>query len=263
MTSWKWGYEEHNGPEHWHELFPLAYGERQSPIDIQTKNVKYDPDLGPLKPAYDPTSATVILNFGHSFNVEFDDSDPVSVLSGGPLSESYRLKQVHFHWGLTDDCGSEHTVDGVQYASELHMVHWNAEKYSDFVEAVSQPDGLAVISCLLELGEDNSALQQITDVLDSIKNKGEEAVFTDFDPMSLLPESLDYWTYLGSITVPPLLECVIWIVLKDRISISPEQLAKFRSLHHSECEDDNSCLMLSTFRPPQPLWNREVRASFK
>lgn len=41
------------------------------------------------------------------------------VLRGGPLSESYRLYQFHFHWGSTDDYGSEHTVDGVKYSGEV------------------------------------------------------------------------------------------------------------------------------------------------
>lgn len=41
------------------------------------------------------------------------------VLRGGPLSESYRLSQFHFHWGHTNDYGSEHTVDGVKYSGEV------------------------------------------------------------------------------------------------------------------------------------------------
>ncbi|XP_078543208.1 carbonic anhydrase 13-like isoform X2 [Lissotriton helveticus] len=224
MPSSGWGYEAHNGPEEWQKFFPLANGNRQSPIDIQTRYVKYDVHLRPLNPVYDPSSAQLILNSGHSVNVEYDDSKPLSVLSGGPIIGRYRLRQFHFHWGRTDDGGSEHTVNGVQYAAELHLLHWNTEKYSDFVQAAYQPDGLAVIACLLELGEGNSALQKITGALDSIIKQHHKIVFTDFDPMSLLPKSLEYWTYLGSLTSPPLWESVIWIVLKDRMTISSEQL---------------------------------------
>ena len=33
----KWGYGENNGPDRWHEWFPVAVeGARQSPIDIVT-----------------------------------------------------------------------------------------------------------------------------------------------------------------------------------------------------------------------------------
>lgn len=41
------------------------------------------------------------------------------VLKGGPLSDSYRLSQFHFHWGSTDEYGSEHLVDGAKYSAEV------------------------------------------------------------------------------------------------------------------------------------------------
>lgn len=69
-----WGYDEHNGPAHWKEVFPVANGDRQSPIDIKTEETKYDPSLRPLNPSYDPASAKIILNNGHSTSVEFDDT---------------------------------------------------------------------------------------------------------------------------------------------------------------------------------------------
>ncbi|KFO74086.1 Carbonic anhydrase 2, partial [Pelecanus crispus] len=54
--------------------------------------------------------------------------------------------------------------------------------------------------------------------------QGKRALFTNFDPSCLLPKSLDYWTYFGSLTVPPLLESVIWIVLREPISVCSEQV---------------------------------------
>ncbi|XP_012912396.1 carbonic anhydrase 5A, mitochondrial isoform X3 [Mustela putorius furo] len=39
-------------------------------------------------------------------------------ICGGPLENHYRLKQFHFHWGATDERGSEHTVDGRVYPAE-------------------------------------------------------------------------------------------------------------------------------------------------
>ncbi|XP_072780902.1 carbonic anhydrase 13 isoform X2 [Taeniopygia guttata] len=166
-----WGYDEHNGPAHWKEVFPVANGDRQSPIDIKTEDTKYDPSLRPLNPSYDPASAKIILNNGHSTSVEFDDTVNKSVLTGGPLSGTYRLRQIHFHWGSNDEAGSEHTVDGMKYAAELHVVHWNAEKYSSFVEAACQSDGLAVMAVFLKIGECNPQLNKITDRLDTIRIK--------------------------------------------------------------------------------------------
>jgi len=40
-------------------------------------------------------------------------------LQGGPLSDKFKLEQFHLHWGSCDDHGSEHTIDGQTYASEV------------------------------------------------------------------------------------------------------------------------------------------------
>lgn len=106
-----------------------------------------------------------------------------TVIQGGPLENPYRLKQFHFHWGGKGCRGSEHTVEGRSYASEvglprplakkkntsnrdllcfyshssceycfqLHLVHWNAVKYQTFGEAAAAPDGLAVLGIFLEV----------------------------------------------------------------------------------------------------------------
>lgn len=34
---------------------------------------------------------------------------------------------------------------------QLHLVHWNAEKYSSFGEAADKPDGLAVIGFMVKV----------------------------------------------------------------------------------------------------------------
>uniref|UniRef100_A0A8C2YNL3 Carbonic anhydrase n=1 Tax=Chinchilla lanigera TaxID=34839 RepID=A0A8C2YNL3_CHILA len=249
------------GPQHWHKDFPIANGERQSPVDISTSAVQYDSALKPLSLSYDHPTSLRIVNNGHSFNVEFDDSQNKAVLQGGPLDGTYRLVQFHFHWGSSDTQGSEHTVDKVKYAAELHLVHWNT-KYGDFGKAAQQPDGLAVLGVFLKIGSATPGLQKVLDMLDFITTKGKSTEFTNFDPHALLPENLDYWTYPGSLTTPPLLESVTWIVLKEPITVSSEQMSTFRKLHfNSEGEPEE--LMMDNWRPAQPLKNRQIRASFK
>uniref|UniRef100_A0A8D1XFY0 Carbonic anhydrase n=1 Tax=Sus scrofa TaxID=9823 RepID=A0A8D1XFY0_PIG len=240
MTSPAWGYDGEYGPEHWSKVYPIANGNNQSPIDIKTSETKHDTSLKPISVSYNPATAKEIINVGHSFHVNFEDNDNRSVLKDGPLSESYRLLQFHFHWGKTDDYGSEHLVDGAKYSAELHVVHWNSAKYSSAAEAASHADGLAIIGVLV---------------------KGKKAPFTNFDPSVLLPSSLDYWTYFGSLTHPPLHESVNWIILKENISISSDQLAQFRSLL-SNAEGDKDVPIKHNNRPPQPLKGRIVKASF-
>uniref|UniRef100_A0A8D2JM20 Carbonic anhydrase 7 n=1 Tax=Varanus komodoensis TaxID=61221 RepID=A0A8D2JM20_VARKO len=125
--------------------------------------------------------------------------------------------------------------------TELHLVHWNAKKYMSFGEAMAAPDGLAVVGVFLE---------------------GTKTQFKHFSPSRLLPPCLDYWTYPGSLTTPPLHESVTWMVLKDPIRISDKQMEKFRTLLFTT-EEDERVQMVNNFRPPQPLKGRVVRASFK
>ncbi|XP_049709796.1 carbonic anhydrase 1 [Elephas maximus indicus] len=261
MASADWGYDVKNGPEQWAKLYPIANGNNQSPIDIKTSEAKHDTALKPISVSYNPATAKEIINVGHSFHVTFADNDNRSVLKGGPLSESYRLSQFHFHWGSADNHGSEHTVDGEQFSGELHIVHWNSEKYSSFAEAASKADGLAIIGALLKVGQANPTLQKVLTALSAIKTKGKRTPFTNFDPSTLLPSSLHYWTYPGSLTHPPLHESVTWIVFKETISVSSEQLAQFRSLL-SNVEGEKPVPIQHNNRPPQPLKGRIVRASF-
>ncbi|KAJ8271382.1 hypothetical protein COCON_G00102410 [Conger conger] len=181
---------------------------------------------------------------------------------GGPLQNPYRLKQFHFHWGGKGCQGSEHTVNGKTYASELHLVHWNAARYKSFGEAASAPDGLAVLGVFLETGDEHRGLHKITDALYMVKFKGSGVDFKGFNPACLLPYSLKYWTYPGSLTTPPLHESVTWIVLKEPISVSEKQMAKFRMVLFTEEEEDKK-RMENNFRPPQPLKGRKHRFCMK
>lgn len=45
----------------------------------------------------------------------------LAALTNGPILGTYRLKQFHFHWGSSDNQGSEHTVGGVMYPAEVNI----------------------------------------------------------------------------------------------------------------------------------------------
>ncbi|XP_062405093.1 carbonic anhydrase 7 [Sardina pilchardus] len=263
MTGHHWGYGEEDGPAAWHKDYPIAQGNRQSPIDIVPTETVYDANLPPIFLSYENCTSTSISNNGHSVVVEFEDSDDRSVIQGGPLDNAYRLKQFHFHWGGKGCHGSEHTIAGKTFVSELHLVHWNAAKYKTFGEAASAPDGLAVLGVFLETGDEHRGLHKLTDAMYMVKFKGTVVDFKGFNPKCLLPDNLNFWTYPGSLTTPPLHESVTWLVLQEPIVVSEKQMGKFRLLMFSGEEEEQRKRMENNFRPPQPLKGRRVLASFK
>ncbi|KYO48335.1 carbonic anhydrase 3-like [Alligator mississippiensis] len=196
------------------------------------------------------------------FSISAGNSGYLKVLRGGPVQGAYRLRQLHFHWGSSDDHGSEHIIDGVKHAAELHMVHWNP-KHGNFAGALKQRDGVAVVGIFLQVGNTpKPELKRILEDIDTVKTKGKEAPFHHFDPSILFPKSRDYWTYEGSFTTPPCEECITWILLREPIVVSPDQMAKLRSLSMN-AENEPFCPLVDNWRPPQPLKGRVLRASFK
>ena len=66
---------------------------------------------------------------------------------------------------------------------------------------------------------------------------------------SLIPTTRSYFRYTGSVTGPPCTEGVDWIVLKQPLQLSPDQLARYRARFA-----DNA-------RAVQPLHQRTVLES--
>lgn len=255
-----WGYKRDNGPHTWAVQFPLAAGHGQSPIDIVTGDLVFDYYIAavPLKISYVEEEAYEATNTGESFKVDISN---VSELQGGPLKDTFRLAQFHLHWGSEDSHGSEHTIDGQTYAAELHLVHWNSTKYSSFGEAVDKPDGLAVLGVLIKSGAEHKGFRDLVDTMKSVPHKGNTCrVLKAFDPTCLLPEDTKkYYTYHGSLTTPPCYESVQWIVFSTPVEFSPNQLQSLRGLVNDTTGDE--CIV-DNFRPPMPLGDRKVRASF-
>lgn len=255
-TKMSWGYEKNNGPALWHENFPVAKGNRQSPIDISTKACQVDNQLcsKPFQINYSTEKNAEVSNTGSSIKVQIKE---VSEIKGGPLEGTWRLEQFHLHWGSSNDRGSEHTIDGKTYAAELHLVHWNAKKYASFGEAADKPDGLAVLGFMVNVGKEHAGFKTIIDVCSKIQEAGSSVKLDkDFNPSCMLGKLDHYWTYLGSLTTPPLFESVTWTLFSDVIEISQAQMDALRSLKFN-----NGKCMMDNYRPPCALCGRSVKAS--
>ncbi|XP_044765990.1 carbonic anhydrase isoform X2 [Coccinella septempunctata] len=258
-----WGYCQENGPQTWPEHYPAAKGEHQSPVDIKPVDLKTLNCNKNLEWRYTPEKVKDIRNTGHAWQVDMIQGG--SSLSGGPIEGTYELLQIHCHWGEKDDEGSEHTIDGKKFAGELHMVHWNSSKYPSLQEAAKHPDGFCVLGVFLKPGAKNEEMEKVVAQLPKIPFKGQKTECPPLNPVNMLPKDIScgYYTYCGSLTTPPCSECVIWIVFKEPIEVSQEQLRAFRSLKFYPQEENCPCKdcdgsIKTNFRPTLPLGPREV-----
>jgi carbonic anhydrase len=220
-----WEYQGHHGATHWADIDPAyekcAVGLKQSPINIH-KTVKFDlPKLvfhyGVIAPS--------IWNNGHTVQVNVPGGNTLEV-----GNQSYELLQFHFH------LPSEEAIHGKRFPMVAHFVHRNAAGQ------------LGVVGILIQAGKATDAL---TPVFAHLPRPGEKITVDDLslDLSALLPKSLGYYSFEGSLTTPPCSEGVDWMVLKEAISLKPSQIAAFKKLigHNA--------------RPIQATHDRSVRES--
>ena len=211
-----WGYEGDSGPSSWSTLSPTyalcAEGKQQSPINILKSDVQGGKSW---KLDYKSTSFHVahtehmegIVDNGHTIQVNVDDGSTLTF--DGKI---YTLKQFHFH------TPSEHTFDGKHQPMEMHLVHQ------------SEDGSLAVIGVLIKVGkEPNPSFEKIIANLPG--GKGESKHFTDesIDLKFNLKDNSFAYHYVGSLTTPPCSENVQWLVLREMLSLTVEQIDAFSS----------------------------------
>ncbi|MCP5308313.1 MAG: carbonic anhydrase family protein [Zoogloeaceae bacterium] len=220
-----WDYSGPGGPESWGTLRPeyaqCAKGGRQSPIDVRD-GIRVD--LQPIEFDYKPTYFRIIDN-GHTVQVNVGEGSTIRV-----MGRQYDLVQFHFHRP------SEERINGRGFDMVAHLVHKDL-------------DGrLAVVAVLLQRGSDHPLVQTLWNNLPLEKNVG-YAPDVSIDLNQLLPEDRRYYTYMGSLTTPPCTEGVLWMVMKQPVSLSAEQIGIFSRLYPMNA------------RPVQPAGDRLIKES--
>uniref|UniRef100_F6ZE10 Carbonic anhydrase n=1 Tax=Ciona intestinalis TaxID=7719 RepID=F6ZE10_CIOIN len=230
-----WKYTGNSGPQFWEENSPKCGENKQSPINIETKSVLPDKQLSQLQfTGYNQNlTGGMLINNGHSAQLNFPAGKSFQLLSS-VNSEIYLALQLHFHWtskNVSTLGGSEHSVDGEFYDAEMHIVHIK-QPYGSLDEIKSQPDGLAVIGVLIRAtDQQNNDIQKLLDVAQLCEYAGDTHILEDGPELiNLLPSSVSYYRYHGSLTTPPCYETVQWTVYKEPIYISHQQLKKMFSI---------------------------------
>ena len=199
------------GPAFWGRLDPAweacGAGREQSPINFGKHTLLTAVHRKAVPVAYERSTGQ-ILNNGHTIEIETEGRN-VLVLGG----VEYELQQFHFH------VSSEHTFAGEGSDMELHLVHKSAA------------GDTAVVGVLLQRGASSGALAPIFAQLpDDVEVH--HPLPAPFNPGRFLPVDRAHYRYEGSLTTPPCTEGVHWLVLKDPITVSSEDLAQFHERIH-------------------------------
>jgi len=220
-----WDYEGEGRPDNWGKLKPefatCASGKRQSPIDIRDGIRVDQPAIG-----FDwrPSQFRIVDN-GHTVQVHVGGSSIVL------LGKRYELIQFHFHRP------AEERVNGRGFEMVTHFVH-KAE------------DGkLAVVAVLMEGGAENPFIQTLWNHMPLEKNQDVAPPSATVDPSAFLPADRGYYSYMGSLTTPPCSEDVLWLVMKQPVQVSAEQISIFSRLYRNNA------------RPVQPSFGRLIKES--
>lgn len=203
----EFGYFGDVAPPYWATLdaawTTCGTGTVQSPIDFgrvtllsrQSRTLPVD---------YGPTTGE-IFNNGHTIEVEAE-GDNVLTLDG----VAYELQQFHFH------TPSEHRFEGQGYDMEMHLVHKSAAGVN------------AVVGIFLKRGLSSGALSLVFQNLPAVGAPlNTKTPLPPFDLRAFLPDSETNYRYDGSLTTPPCTEGVHWLVLKDVLTVSDEDMAQF------------------------------------
>lgn len=218
-----WGYSGEGAPENWHKLDPrfkqCGSGQRQSPIDIRD-GIRVD--LEPIQFNYQAVPFSIIDN-GHSIAAAVGQGN-ITV-----TGKTYELFNIHFHRP------SEEMINGKRYDMVAHLVH--------------KSDGghLAVVAVMMEKGVENRFIQTLWNNLPLEKNVVVSPPGVVIDPSVFLPAVRGYYTYMGSLTTPPCTEGVLWLVLKQPVQVSQEQIDIFSRFY------------INNARPVQPTFGRVIK----
>eukprot|EP00731_Ephydatia_muelleri_P000682 Em0001g682a len=182
-------------------------GLHQSPILINTATVVPDNRL-----------SLTLVNWNLPLDGIFKDSGITVVFSANPGAKTPTPTVV------------KDGIDNAKYAAELHIVSVNNASYCATPGSLTTPDSVLVIGVLCKAADTPAANTPVwkklmVPVAYSANLSVAGAKYSD-----MLPSSLDYYYYNGSLTAPGCSETVQWYVLKDTIDIPRDFLAQMRTI---------------------------------
>lgn len=276
----EWGYESPIGPNDWSGISSVysecGDGTMQSPINILTDDSTVDDISGLFFFQTNSSRTGTLANDGHTVTFVAENPNDLAAPSINIVSENaffsgrmtgdlYHLNNVDFHWGSTDAQGSEHSINGMRTAGEVHFIYFNRE-YNTFENASGQSDGLIIIALRLDVcaysdfdtifGSNNEHLSMLSDNSSSIAT-GINWRLDDLHECEDFRFGVcrePFYVYFGSLTTPACEQSVLWWVSADNLCITSQQLDLLRSQRVSV----DGPLLVNNFRPLQGANGRGV-----
>jgi len=186
----------------------------QSPINITTSEVVFDPNFKELSFNYSSAASLTVKNI--------NSPDVEGTIRGIPAAGStlsfdgntYDLKQFHFH------IDSEHELNGTKFPMEIHFVNQK--------QGSSGTDDLLVVGRFIEVGAANTVLDPFFSGISSIPNPDNSFDLTNFDISALQPVEGWNFHYSGSLTTAPYTEGVNWnVFFGTPLYLSQTQIDEF------------------------------------
>ncbi|XP_043339686.1 carbonic anhydrase-related protein 10 isoform X4 [Odocoileus virginianus] len=208
-----------------------SVGKRQSPVNIETSHMIFDPFLTPLRINTGGRKVSgTMYNTGRHVSLRLDKEHLVNI-SGGPMTYSHRLEEIRLHFGSEDSQGSEHLLNGQAFSGEV------SDSSNPFL---------------------NRMLNR--DTITRITYKNDAYLLQGLNIEELYPETSSFITYDGSMTIPPCYETANWIIMNKPVYITRMQMHSLRLL--SQNQPSQIFLSMSdNFRPVQSLNNRCIRTN--
>jgi len=194
-------------------------GEEQSPIDLVTDTDTSDSMEIIGYNYYDFVKAGYAVD-DVSHKLDFSDdqlrANAELQITFADDSQSY-FTPKYFNWHTP----SEHTVDGYQYDAELHIAHVikgsGLTSEGDSLDANEELPG-AMISIFFDKAEGGETTNAFIDSMIAAIIDGTQKI--DMRQFLSTVDMTDYWSYDGSLTVPPCTEGIKWSVIKSVQPIS-------------------------------------------
>lgn len=135
------------------------------------------------------------------------------------------------------------------------QIYFRENIYDDFSEARTYMNGVLALSILIDVSVSPERGHKFFDFIKNVDiDYGIESKY-DFGKITfgeMIPLSGGFYHYIGSLTIPPCSGNILWVVVKDHLQISPENLATFRKVKSF------SSVLTENIRPIQPIGTRKV-----